>query len=135
MFLSRANAVQFGKIFWLTLPTLLFYEENLMAGIFQTPWLLRRTLQAHIRITVTQNVPISSQSTMVFFWKSTNPCLCSKLSHFKTSWQILKVKKQLSPLTHLYHIWELSNMVLEDPVPKGVSKIQQIKVESSTFIK
>ena len=38
-------------------------------------------------------------------------------------------------LNHLYHIWELSNEVLYDSVLKGVSKIQQVKVEHSTFTK
>ena len=38
-------------------------------------------------------------------------------------------------LIHLCHVWELYNVLLYDPVPKGVSKIQPVKVESSTFIK
>ena len=37
---SGVNAVQFGKIFWHTPKTLLFYKENLMTSIFQTPRLL-----------------------------------------------------------------------------------------------
>ena len=36
----------------------------------------------------------------------------------------------LALFTHLYHIWELSNEVLYDPVSIGVSKIRQIKLES-----
>ena len=31
-------------------------------------------------------------------WVSTRPCLCSKFSIFKMSWQMLKVLPQLSPL-------------------------------------
>ena len=37
---TGVNAVQFGKIFWHTPKTLLFYKENLMTSIFQTPRLL-----------------------------------------------------------------------------------------------
>ena len=37
---SGVNAVQFGKIFWHTPKFLLFYKENLMTSIFQTPRLL-----------------------------------------------------------------------------------------------
>ena len=36
-------------------------------------------------------------------------------------------------LTHLYHIWVLSNEVLYDPTPEGVSKIRQVKVEKPKF--
>ena len=32
--------------------------------------------------------------------------------------------------SHKCHIWELSIDVLHDPVPQGVSKIQEVKVEN-----
>ena len=35
-----------------------------------------------------------------------------------------------SLVNHLYHIWELSNEVLYDPISRRVSKIWQIKVET-----
>ena len=34
---------------------------------------------------------------------------------------------------HKYHIWELSNEVLHDPLPEYVLKIRQVKVETSTL--
>ena len=37
---SGVNVVQFGKRFWHTPNFLLFYKENLMTGISQTPRLL-----------------------------------------------------------------------------------------------
>ena len=37
-------------------------------------------------------------NTVVSDWESTKPHLCSKLSLFKMSWQMLKVPLQLSPL-------------------------------------
>ena len=40
VYTTGVNAVQFGKIFWHTPKTLLFYKENLMTSIFQTPRLL-----------------------------------------------------------------------------------------------
>ena len=39
----------------------------------------------------------------------------------------------LALLTHICHIWELSNEVMYDPVPKGVQKIWQVKAETSKF--
>ena len=39
------------------------------------------------------------------------------------------------PSSASYHVWELSNEVPYEIVPKGASKIWQVKVESSTFIK
>ena len=35
-------------------------------------------------------------------WQSTKPCLCSKLQIFETSWHMLRVLPQLSPLDLLY---------------------------------
>ena len=36
-------------------------------------------------------------------------------------------------LTHICHIWELSNKILYDSVPIGVSKIWRVKSEKSRF--
>ena len=47
--------------------------------------------------------------------RSTKPCLCSKLPLFKKYWWMLRVLPHLVLLTHLYHIWELSNEVLYNP--------------------
>ena len=66
-------------------------------------------------------------------WVSTRPCLCSNFSIFNVSWQMLKVMPQLNTLTHLYHIWELSNEVLYDSIPQVVSKIWLVKLEKSKF--
>ena len=40
----------------------------------------------------------------------------------------------LALLTHINHIYELSNEVLYDPVYQGVSKIKQVKFQSLTFV-
>ena len=40
----------------------------------------------------------SSRATVVTDWESTKSHLCSKLSRFKMSWQMLEVQLQLSPL-------------------------------------
>ena len=37
-------------------------------------------------------------NTVAFIWESTKPGLCSKLSLFKKSWQMLKVLPQFNPL-------------------------------------
>ena len=64
--------------------------------------------------------------TVATGWESTKPHLCSKLSLFKTYWWMLEVLSQLSPLDYV---------VLYGPILHKVSKIRQVKVESSTFIK
>ena len=75
------------------------------------------------------------QSTVVPNWESTKPHLCSN-SHFsRHPNECWECRYNLALLNHLYHIWELSNEVLYDPVPKRVSKIQKIKNESSSFIR
>ena len=66
-------------------------------------------------------------------WVSTMACLCSKFSIFNVSWQMLKVLPQLNTLSHLYHIWELSNEVLYYSIPQVVSKIWLVKLEKSKF--
>ena len=53
------NAVQFGKIFWHTPKTLLFYKETLMTSIFQTPRLLPDF--APLRNTLGQNFLFGSE--------------------------------------------------------------------------
>ena len=45
----------------------------------------------------------------------------------------MRVLPQLALLNNLYHTCELSNAALYDFVPKGISKIQQVKVENFYF--
>ena len=65
--------------------------------------------------------------------KSTKPSLCSNCGIFKTPWLMFRVLPQLSPPNSYFSVQELSNEVLDDPVPQDVSKIQQVKVDTSEF--
>ena len=55
--------------------------------------------------------------------------------HFIRHPHMLKVLSQWALLTHLYHILDFSNVVLYGPVLQKISKIRQVTVESSSFIK
>ena len=58
-----------------------------------------------------------------------------KICRLKVSWQCLECCHNLALLSHIYHNLELSNEVLHDPFSQRLSKLQQVKVERSTFIK
>ena len=42
---------------------------------------------------------------------------------------------QFSTMTHIYSYIELSNEVLYGPVPQGIEKTNQVKVENSIFVR
>ena len=71
-------------------------------------------------------LPIENQQSLTYVVNChflRHPDKCKKCCH------------NLAFLNHLCHVWELSNEVLYDPIPQGVSKIPQVKVERSFFIK
>ena len=78
---------------------------------------------------------INERGSLVPDWESTKPRLCSKFPLFKKTWWMLRVLQHFALLNHLYHTWELSNEVLYDLIHQEVSKVHQVKVETSTFIK
>ena len=54
--------------------------------------------------------------------------------YFKeVSFLVLQCCHNFAFLNHVYHIWDLSNMVLYDPAPRGASKIWQVKVKTPKF--
>ena len=59
---------------------------------------------------------------MLLDWKSTKPHLCSKFAISKCSNRCWECCHYLVLFTHIYHIWELSNEVLYDLIPKAVRK-------------
>ena len=71
--------------------------------------------------------------TVVFIWESTKPHLCSKLSLFKTPWQMLEVELQLSTLvSSLTYLKAFQWGTVWPYTSRGIKK-RQVKVEKSKF--